>query len=68
MFRAKHLIEVNYKSGIQKRFWVYKFTASGGLSEVTWEPVDENRPMIMNIDEVESIWKVREARLWTGRA
>lgn len=64
MFRMKHLIEINYKSGIQKQFWVYDFTAKGGLSHLTWESVTEDRPIVMNVDEVESVWKIRQTRLW----
>ena len=55
--RTKYLIEVNYKSGIQKRFWVYEFEIKNGT--YTWQHVDDaNKPMLMNVDEVESIWQV----------
>lgn len=60
--REKFLIEVNYKSGIQKQFWVYKFRINDG--QWTWDPVDptNNSPILMNVDEVESVWQVGHKR------
>ncbi len=55
--RTKYLIEINYKSGIQKQFWVYDFKAKNGTW--TWTSVHEdNKPVIMNVDEVESVWQI----------
>lgn len=55
--RTRYLVEVNYKSGIQKQFWVYKFSINDG--EYTWQAVDDsNKPLLMNVDEVESVWQV----------
>lgn len=57
MFRTKYRIEVNYKSGIQKRFWVYEFSIENGTW--TWKHIDDcNKPILMNVDEVESVWQV----------
>jgi hypothetical protein len=57
MFKNKYLLEVNYKSGIQKQFWVYKFSISDG--EWSWTSVDSaNSPIKLNVDEVESVWQV----------
>jgi hypothetical protein len=57
MFRTKILIQVNYKSGISMQFWVYKFTITDG--EYRWESVNLNRPILLAIDEVESVWQLR---------
>jgi len=57
MFRTRYQLEVNYKTGIQKRFWVYKFTITHG--EWTWISVsDSNKPIVLGVDEVESVWQV----------
>lgn len=61
MFRKKYLLEINYKSGTRKRFWVYTYTIRNGLQSVEWTSVDEHKPVTMNVDEVESIWQIRKS-------
>lgn len=60
MFRTKFLIQVNYKSGISMQFWAYKFSIVDG--EWSWSSVNPNRPLLLNIDEVESVWQMRAKR------
>lgn len=57
LFRTRYLIEINYKSGTRKRFWVYNFKINGG--NFVWETVNmDNRPMMMGVDSVESVWQI----------
>lgn len=62
MFTKKYLLEINYKSGTRKRFWVKNFTVRNGLESVEWTSIGDHKPVTMNIDEVESIWQVRISR------
>lgn len=54
------LIRINYKSGIQEEFWASEFTYDGAGS-YTWHPVGKfsNRPLKMNVDEIESVWQAK---------
>ncbi len=64
-FRHKVLVTVNYKSGIQKSFWVFSFDVKGGT--YTWDAVyKEDSPVVIGVDEIESVWQ-GEVR-WFGRS
>lgn len=69
LFRPKFLVQVNYKSGISMKFWVYEFSISNtaGL-KFEWIACSVvNRPVLLNVDCVESVWQLRVKRwyyLW----
>ena len=60
MFKTKFLIQVNYKSGNSMQFWVYKFNVRD--DKWTWESVSSPKPVLLNVDEVESVWQIRHQR------
>jgi hypothetical protein len=59
---TKFLVEINYKSGIQKRFWVYSFSLSD--KRIRWNYcLQANKPIDIYCTEtqaesIESIWQV----------
>ena len=62
---TKFLVEINYKSGIQKRYWCYSFSKNAdGINH--WA-VNNNRPIALWCadtleDSIESIWTVKARR------
>lgn len=60
MFHTKFLIQVNYKSGNSMQFWVYSFNIKDG--EWTWRSIGDSKPVLLNVDEVESVWQLRHKR------
>ena len=61
----KFLIEINYKSGIQKRFWCYSF--SKNRNGTTHWAASQHRPVEMWTGEdadgvIESIWQLSARR------
>lgn len=65
----KHLVEVNYKSGISRQFWCSEFeieTKLNGSKTFKWtsDPDEKRHPLLLNVDEIESVWVV-ESKLDT---
>lgn len=60
LFKSKYKVQVNYKSGIQKEFWVYEWNQSvAPRAEASWRTVSfSNRPMHLAVDSIESTWIV----------
>lgn len=59
--KHRTLIHINYKSGIQEKFWVYFFhkrlNSDGKLLGLNWIAINQtDNPFIINIDAIESIW------------
>lgn len=54
-------IEINYKSGIRQRFWVYSFKISEtrAAKNASWRYVEGPRPITMGIEDIESVWQLR---------
>lgn len=53
------IIQVNYKSGNSQRFFVDKFDVRWGSNkEMSWNSISSLRPLLLNIDEVESVWQI----------
>ena len=52
----KYLIRINYKSGQSVKFWVYAFKITS--DEASWHTVCK-KPILLNIDEIESVWLLR---------
>ena len=61
---TKYLVEINYNSGIQKRFWVYSFSMSDGGNKINWKHcTDANKPIDIYAggvfeNKIESIYQV----------
>lgn len=53
-------VRVNYKSGISMVLHCtqFDFTISGGNRRVEYNIVGGNRPMFLNVDEIESIYQI----------
>ncbi len=58
--KRRTLVRINYKSGIQEKFWVYYFwrhlNENNRLTEIKWIPVNAYVPFILGLDEIESVW------------
>ena len=67
--KRRMLIRINYKTGIQEEFWVYYFwkyvKASNDTTQVKWVPVTLNKPFMLGLNDVESIWIVEARGLFT---
>lgn len=61
----KYLVQINYKSGISMKFWVYSFAMSG--NSVEWHPVDHNHPIAIGLDDIESAWKLKAKKGLLGK-
>ena len=63
MGKKNSVVRINYKSGHSEEFPVmeFTFTVDGNNDrKATWQPVDGGqRPIFMNLDEIESIWQVQ---------
>ena len=58
--KKKHLIKITYKSGYIHEFWVYSFRVKLDKSmEYEWVD-DNNRPLHIGVEDIESIWKIGE--------
>lgn len=61
-FYPKFKVRVVYKSGYFHDFWTWKFDAqlgTGGLKKAEWAHTDDaNKPVFVNIDQIESVWQV----------
>lgn len=58
----KHTVTVKYKSGHTARFRCKSFTVQRGRAiETAWDTgrFARRRPLLLNIDEIESIWQGR---------
>ena len=54
------LAEINYKSGISRRFYVSNLEVKWGSDKrVEWNSLCDDRPVVMNVDEIESVWQVK---------
>jgi hypothetical protein len=61
----KFLIEINYKSGIQKRFWCYEFS-NNKIGADYW-PVHQSKPVDLFcsnelVESIESVWTLAVRR------
>lgn len=56
--KEKFRVRINYKSGISEELDVYEFSVDKGLW--TWKAVnpETNHPLIMGVDNVESVWQI----------
>jgi hypothetical protein len=63
------LIRINYKTGIQEEFWAYWFwkdlNANNRITQVEWIAVNANHPFILGLDDIESIWVVETAGIFS---
>jgi hypothetical protein len=62
---TKFLVEINYKSGIQKRFWCYSFTKND--RGVSYHACTQHRSIDLYSsdllkDSIESIWTLEAKR------
>lgn len=60
--KQKYLVRINYKSGNSEQFWCWKFNykfSGSRITELTWIWAHGNKPAIMNLDEIESVWHVK---------
>lgn len=69
--KPKFLIRINYKSGISEEFWTWKLdykANANGVTSLTWMWAGGNKPAIMNLDQIESVWHVKTVwRLFFGK-
>ena len=51
------IIQINYKSGTQVRFWCKKFQLKDG--RYSWESTNKNTndPLLLGASEIESFWQ-----------
>lgn len=58
----KFKVRIVYKSGYFHDFWTWAFDASRGkvgINEAKWVHSDDaNKPLFINLDEIESVWQV----------
>lgn len=55
--KIKYKVRVNYKSSKTQEFWCYNFKVWNG--EFSWEPSsDKCKPVILGVDNIESIYQV----------
>lgn len=61
LLTTKYLIQVNYKSGISMKFWVYKFSMTN-TEKAEWIPVYNKSAMLIGINNIESVYclKIRK--------
>lgn len=62
MLAPKFLIRINYKSGRSEEFWTWKFTyktTGVKITELNWIWAGGNKPVIVNLEEIESVWHVK---------
>jgi hypothetical protein len=62
MIYPKFKVRIVYKSGYFHDFWTWKFDAqrgTEGLKKVECQHTDDaNKPVFINIDQIESVWQV----------
>lgn len=61
-FVSYHKIRINYKSGISMVLHCTQFEFSGNFNgsnrRIEYSTVGGNRPMFINVDEIESIYEI----------
>lgn len=51
-------VKIRYKSGASEEFWTRSFDCDGN-GNWTWNAIeDENRPLLLGVDNIESVWQV----------
>ena len=63
MIYNKYKIRVNYKSGNSEEFWTWRFSWDRNGNQATWAHCDDSqKPILLGVEEVESIWQVGYSR------
>lgn len=64
-------IQINYKSGISMimKCTTFDVTIAGERRDLKWTRVGGNRPLFMNVDDVESIYQIGNGvtLVWTSK-
>ena len=64
LFRPRYKVRVNYKSGISEDFWCFKFDINNGGDSFKWESCKVRRPLLLGVDNIESVYVLREKNWW----
>ena len=62
-WKKRYYVAINYKSGITVKEWFYDISIrkdGGKLTNITWEPCNKNIVLYMGIDNIESIYVIKE--------